>query len=65
MDRRLWDGVLELGLGAYTTYSLTQAWQQEQYGMLPLLGLYTAGFLVVGALTIFHSTARASRPGEW
>jgi hypothetical protein len=63
VDRRLWDGVRELGLGACGTYALWHAGQQEQYGLLPFLVLYTAGFLVVGALTIFHSTAHPSRPG--
>jgi cellulose synthase/poly-beta-1,6-N-acetylglucosamine synthase-like glycosyltransferase len=63
VDRRLWDGVQELGLGACGTYALWHAGQQEQYGILPFLVLYTAGFLVVGVLTIFHSTAHPSRPG--
>jgi cellulose synthase/poly-beta-1,6-N-acetylglucosamine synthase-like glycosyltransferase len=65
VDRRLWDGVLELWLGAGSTYALWHAWQQEQYDLLPFLVLCTAGFLVVGAFTIFHSTAHASRPGVW
>jgi hypothetical protein len=30
--------------------------------MLPFLVLSTAGFLVVGALTILHSTTHVSRP---
>jgi cellulose synthase/poly-beta-1,6-N-acetylglucosamine synthase-like glycosyltransferase len=63
VDRRLWDGVRELGLGACGTYALWHAGQQEQYGLLPFLVLYTAGFLAVGVLTILHSTAHASRPG--
>jgi membrane associated rhomboid family serine protease len=44
-------------------YALWYAGQQEQYGLVPFLVLYAAGFLVVGALTILHSTAHASRPG--
>jgi cellulose synthase/poly-beta-1,6-N-acetylglucosamine synthase-like glycosyltransferase len=63
VERRPWDGVLELGLGAGSTYIIWHAWQHEQYGMLPFFVLYTAGFLVVGVLTILHSTAQASRPG--
>jgi hypothetical protein len=54
--------VRELGLGACGTYALWQAGQQEQYGILPFIALYTAGFLAVGALTILHSTAPAPRP---
>jgi cellulose synthase/poly-beta-1,6-N-acetylglucosamine synthase-like glycosyltransferase len=62
VDRRLWGGVLDLVLGAYTMSTIWQAWQHAQYGMLPFLALSTAGFLVVGALTILHSTTHVSRP---
>jgi cellulose synthase/poly-beta-1,6-N-acetylglucosamine synthase-like glycosyltransferase len=57
VDRRPWDGVLEIGLGSYSAWALWAAWQDEQYGILPLLVLYSAGFLLVGTLTILHSTA--------
>jgi cellulose synthase/poly-beta-1,6-N-acetylglucosamine synthase-like glycosyltransferase len=55
VDRRLWDGVLEIGLGLYSAWAIWQMWQCEQYAILPFLALYAAGFLVVGILTILHS----------
>jgi cellulose synthase/poly-beta-1,6-N-acetylglucosamine synthase-like glycosyltransferase len=58
VDRRPWDGILEIGLGSYCTWAMWDAWLQEQYGILPFLGLYSAGFLIVGALTIVHSGGR-------
>ncbi|HEX9867228.1 MAG TPA: glycosyltransferase, partial [Candidatus Tectomicrobia bacterium] len=57
MDRRLWDGILEIGLGSYSAWAVWQMWQHEQYAILPFLVLYAAGFLVVGTLTILHSTS--------
>jgi cellulose synthase/poly-beta-1,6-N-acetylglucosamine synthase-like glycosyltransferase len=62
MDRRFWDGGLEIGLGLYSAWAIWEMWQQEQYATLPFLVLYAAGFLVVGALTIFHSTRGGIRP---
>ena len=56
MDRRLWDGALEIGLGSYSAWAIWQTWEHEQYAILPFLVLYAAGFLVVGGLTILHST---------
>jgi cellulose synthase/poly-beta-1,6-N-acetylglucosamine synthase-like glycosyltransferase len=61
-DRRAWDGVLEIGLGLYSVWAIWHAWLQEQYGILPFLGLYSAGFLIVGVLTILHSSARRVSP---
>jgi hypothetical protein len=57
VERRSWDAVLEIGLGSYSTYGLWHAWQHGQYGMLPFLVLYTVGLLVMGAMTLLHSTA--------
>jgi cellulose synthase/poly-beta-1,6-N-acetylglucosamine synthase-like glycosyltransferase len=56
MDRRLWDGALEIGLGLYSAWAIWQMWEHEQYAILPFLVLYAAGLLVVGILTILHST---------
>jgi hypothetical protein len=55
--RRFRDGLLEIGLGAYIAWVAWQTWQDGQYAILPFLILYTAGFLVVGALTILQSTS--------
>jgi cellulose synthase/poly-beta-1,6-N-acetylglucosamine synthase-like glycosyltransferase len=57
VDRRFWDGLLEIGLGSYTAWAIWQTWQDGQYAILPFLILYAAGFLVVGALSILHSTS--------
>jgi hypothetical protein len=56
VDRRRWEGILELGLGSYSAWAIWEMQQHEQYAILPFLILYAAGFLVVGALTILHST---------
>jgi cellulose synthase/poly-beta-1,6-N-acetylglucosamine synthase-like glycosyltransferase len=55
VDRRCWDGLLEISLGSYTAWAMWEMWQHEQYAVLPFLVLYAAGFLVVGTLTILHS----------
>lgn len=64
VDRRFWDGLPEIGLGSYTAWATWQTWQDGRYAILPFLILYAAGFLVVGALTILHSTGvgKPSRP---
>jgi cellulose synthase/poly-beta-1,6-N-acetylglucosamine synthase-like glycosyltransferase len=54
--RPFWDGFLEIGLGSYTAWATWQTWEDRQYATLPLFILYAAGFLVVGVLTILHST---------
>jgi cellulose synthase/poly-beta-1,6-N-acetylglucosamine synthase-like glycosyltransferase len=61
-DRRLWDGILELGLGSYSAWAIWEVWQREQYAILPFLSLFAAGFLVVGALTVLHSTSGGRPP---
>ncbi len=62
-DRRAWGGFVELGLGAYCAWTVWLFWQHGQYGTLPFLLLYTAGFLTVGTLTILHASGvtRAAR----
>jgi hypothetical protein len=62
VDRRLWDGLLELGLGLYSAWAIREVWQREQYAILPFLSLFAAAFLVVGALTILHSTGGGTPP---
>jgi cellulose synthase/poly-beta-1,6-N-acetylglucosamine synthase-like glycosyltransferase len=54
--RRFWDGLLELGLGSYTAWATWQTWQDGLYAILPFLILYASGFLVVGTLTLVHSS---------
>jgi cellulose synthase/poly-beta-1,6-N-acetylglucosamine synthase-like glycosyltransferase len=54
--RRFWDGLLEIGLGSYTAWATWQTWQDGPYAMLPFLILYASGFLVVGTLTLVHSS---------
>ncbi|MCI0369963.1 MAG: glycosyltransferase [candidate division NC10 bacterium] len=61
-DRRPWGGVMEIGLGLYCAWTTWLFWHHGQYGVLPFLTLYTAGFLTVGTLTIFQAAARGSRP---
>ena len=63
VGRRSWDGLLEISLGSYTAWAIWEMWQHEQYGVLPFLVLYAAGFLVVGTLTILHS-AGGSMPSR-
>ncbi|MBI4638098.1 MAG: PQQ-binding-like beta-propeller repeat protein [Candidatus Rokubacteria bacterium] len=63
-DRRPWGGVVEVLLGLYCAWTAWLFWRHGQYGVLPFLALYTAGFLVVGILTIVHATAWQRRPLE-
>jgi glycosyltransferase involved in cell wall biosynthesis len=54
---RPWGGLVEIGLGLYCAGTAAAFWQQENYGALPFLGLYAAGFLTVGALTVLQTVA--------
>jgi hypothetical protein len=58
-----WGGAAELALGVYCAAGLQLYWATAHYAMAPFLGLYTAGFLVVGAYTIAQSAAL--RSGRW
>ncbi|MGH7418635.1 MAG: glycosyltransferase, partial [Candidatus Rokuibacteriota bacterium] len=49
---RPWGGVVELGLGLYCAWTAWLVGAHGQYGVLPFMLLYTAGFLTVGALTM-------------
>jgi hypothetical protein len=54
---RPWGGLVEIGLGLYCAATAASFWQQGHYGALPFLGLYAAGFLTVGALTVLQTVA--------
>jgi len=57
-DRRPWGGLMEIALGCYCAWTTWLFLQHGQYGVLPFLGLYVAGFLTVGGLTIRHALDR-------
>ena len=54
--RRPWDSLIEIMLGLYCAWSVWLFWTHRSYAAVPILGLYTAGFLTVGILTIVHAT---------
>jgi cellulose synthase/poly-beta-1,6-N-acetylglucosamine synthase-like glycosyltransferase/cytochrome c553 len=54
-------GLPELALGIYCGWTVWLFLSHGQYGVLPFLLLYTAGFLTVGALTILHALPGRSR----
>ena len=54
---RPWGGMVELGLGLYCAWTAWLVSAHGQYGVLPFMLLYTAGFLTVGALTMRHAMA--------
>jgi cellulose synthase/poly-beta-1,6-N-acetylglucosamine synthase-like glycosyltransferase len=58
--RQPWGGMIELGLGAYCVWTTWIFWHHGQYGVVPFLCLYAAGFLTVGTLTIVHTTTGTS-----
>jgi cytochrome c553 len=53
--------VVELGLGLYCAWTAWLVGAHGQYGVLPFMLLYTAGFLTVGALTMSHAMPRPRR----
>ena len=53
---RPWSGVVELALGLYCAWTAWLVGSHGQYGVLPFMLLYTAGFFTVGALTMLHAT---------
>jgi hypothetical protein len=55
--RRPWSGLIEIMLGLYCAWGACLLWTHQSYAAVPILGLYTAGFLTVGILTIGHATA--------
>jgi cellulose synthase/poly-beta-1,6-N-acetylglucosamine synthase-like glycosyltransferase len=61
VERRWWGALAEIALGLYCAWTTWLFWQQGQYGVLPFLALYTAGFLTVGALTIAQGTLWGQR----
>ena len=48
-------GLVEVALGAYCGWTAWGLATDGQYGLLPFMVLYAAGFLTVGALTILHA----------
>ena len=60
--RRPWGGLIEIMLGIYCAWSVWLFWSHRSYGAVPILGLYMAGFLTVGILTIVHATTVGGAP---
>jgi cellulose synthase/poly-beta-1,6-N-acetylglucosamine synthase-like glycosyltransferase len=56
-----WGGLAELALGLYCAWAAWVLGEQGQYGVLPFMLLYTAGFLTVGALTVLQAIGRPPR----
>lgn len=63
-DRRPWGGAMEIVLGLYCAWTTWLFWHEGQYGILPFMLLYATGFLVVGGLTILHTTDWRSGRGQ-
>lgn len=57
--RRSFGGLIEIVLGLYCAWSVWLFWTHQSYAAVPILALYTSGFLTVGILTIVHSTTVA------
>jgi hypothetical protein len=57
-DRRRRGSLVELALGLYCALATWLFWREGNYGALPFLALYTAGFLTVGMLTLHHAGPR-------
>ena len=55
---RPWGGLVELALGLYCAWTAWLVSAHGQYGVLPFMLLYTAGFLTVGVLTVSHAMPR-------
>jgi cellulose synthase/poly-beta-1,6-N-acetylglucosamine synthase-like glycosyltransferase len=61
-ERWPWGGVIDMGWGFYCAWTAWLVWDSEQDGMLPFLLLALVGFLVVGLLTVWHTTHVGSKP---
>ena len=61
-DRAVRGGLVELGLAGYCAWATWLSWERGQYGILPFLLLYTAGFLTVGGLTLAQAQGAAFQP---
>jgi cellulose synthase/poly-beta-1,6-N-acetylglucosamine synthase-like glycosyltransferase/cytochrome c553 len=55
---RPWGGLVELALGLYCVWTAWLVGTHGQYGALPFMLLYAAGFLTVGTLTVSHAMPR-------
>ncbi len=62
VGRQRLSSLMEIVLGLYCAGMTWLFWRDGTYGALPFLGLYTAGFLTVGILTIRHTSAQPARP---
>ncbi len=60
-DGRVWNGLVELGLGAYCGWATWLSVAHGRYSAAPFLLLYTLGFLVVGGLTVAQTTGGVRR----
>ncbi len=65
VDRRRLGSFVEIALGLYCAGTTWLFWRDGNFGALPFLALYAAGFLAVGILTIRHSAVRitGAEPG--
>ncbi len=50
-----WVALIEIALGAYSGWTLTQYISANKLLVSPFLAIYTAGFLFIGLLTFVHS----------
>jgi hypothetical protein len=64
-ERAIRTGLVEMALGAYCAATAWIVWTDGAYGVLPFLGLYAAGFLTVGWLSVVQSIAIGARSGGW
>jgi cytochrome c553 len=64
-ERAIWSGLVEMALGAYCATTAWIFWRDGAHGVLPFLGLYAAGFLTVGWLTVVQSMALGAPWGGW
>ncbi|HEV8613963.1 MAG TPA: glycosyltransferase, partial [Methylomirabilota bacterium] len=64
-ERAIRAGIVEMALGAYCAATAWIFWRDEAYGVVPFLGLYAAGFLTVGWLTVVQSMAIGARAAGW
>jgi cellulose synthase/poly-beta-1,6-N-acetylglucosamine synthase-like glycosyltransferase len=64
--RGAWEGIAELGLGAYALCGLWLFVHSTHYLIVPFLSLYTLGFAWVGGLTMLQAlpATRATRAAE-
>jgi glycosyltransferase involved in cell wall biosynthesis len=57
---RPWGGLIEVALGLYCAWSTWFYYIHRSYAAVPILALYTTGFLIVGVLTLVHAAPRGA-----